>query len=177
MDVRSRILDSALGLAFDSGVAALTQPRIAQAARVRQSHLTYYFPTRAVLLESVAQHMMEGMMEGMRSVARANAGKGAEALAKAITEAVLDTRRARVMLALIVASDEEPAIKTWLSEFIDKLRARIAEVLSDAGLDASQAVLFHTMLVGAAILNVARDNDTSRRETRGTVRAALELLT
>ena len=177
MDVRSKILDAALRLVFESGVAALTQPRIAQAAGVRQSHLTYYFRTRTDLLEGVVQHMMDSMMQGMQAVARAPAGRGAEALARAMGEAVADPRRARLMLALVVASDEEPGIKVWLRAFIGKLRARIAQVLSEAGRDSSQAALFHSMLVGAAILNVARDDDASRRETRSMVRAALELLT
>ena len=174
MDVRSRILDAALTLVYEDGVAALTQPRIAKAAGLRQSHLTYYFPTRAVLLESIAQHMMDGVLQGVLAVAQAHAGKSADALAQAIGEAVSDTRRARVMLALVVASDEEPGIKLWLRDFIDRLRKRIAQILSEAGLDGSQAALFHTLLVGAAILNVARDDDASRRETRGTTRAALE---
>lgn len=177
MDVRARILDAALTLVFKAGVAALTQPRIAQAAGLRQSHLTYYFPTRAVLLEGVAQHMMEGMLQGMQAVARAHAGKGTDALAKAMGALVADPRRARVMLTLIVASDEEPAIKVWLREFISQLRERIGQVFAEAGLDKSRAVLFHTMLVGAAILNVARDDETSRREARSSVRAALELMT
>ena len=177
MSVRTKILDAALQLVFESGVAALTQPRIAQAAGLRQSHLTYYFPTRAVLLEGVAQHMMDGLVQGMQAIAQAHAGKGADALAKAIGDAVSDARRARVMLALVVASDEEPGIKVWLRDFIGKLRARIGQVLSEAGLDSSHAALFHTLLVGAAILNVARDDDAARRETRSMVRAALELLT
>jgi AcrR family transcriptional regulator len=177
MDVRSKILDAALRLVFESGVAALTQPRIAQAAGLRQSHLTYYFPTRAVLLESVVQHMMEGMMRGMAAVAREHAGRDVDALAKAMGDAIADPRRARVMLALVVASDEEPGIKVWLREFIPQLRERIGQVLAEAGLDKSRVALFHTMLVGAAILNVARDDEHSRREARNTARAALELLT
>ena len=176
MDVRSKILQAALRLVFDAGVAALTQPRIAQAAGVRQSHLTYYFPTRAVLLEGVVQHMMEGVIQGMKMVAHAHAGKGADALAKAMGEAVADPRRARVMLALVVASDEEPGIKVWLRAFIRQLRERIGQVLTEAGLDASRVAQFHTMLVGAAILNVARDDASSRREARKSVRTALELL-
>lgn len=177
MDVRAKILDAALHLVLESGVAALTQPRIAQAAGVRQSHLTYYFPTRAVLLEGVAQHMMEGMLQGMQAAAQAHAGKGVDALARAMGELVADPRRARVMLALVVASDEEPSIKVWLREFIGRLRERAGLVLAAAGLDPSRVVLFHTLLVGAAILNVARDDENSRREARSTVRAALELLT
>lgn len=177
MDVRSKILDAALRLVFDSGIAALTQTRIAQAAGVRQGHLTYYFPTRTVLLEGVVQHMMEGMLQGMQAVAHAHAGKGADALAKAMGEVVADPRRARVMLALVVASDEEPGIKVWLRDFIQQLRERIGQVLAEAGLDKSRVALLHTMLVGAAILNVARDDEHSRREARNTARAALELLT
>jgi len=176
MDVRDRILDAALRLVLEAGVAALTQPRIAQAAGVRQSHLTYYFPTRAVLLEGVAQHMMEGMMQGMQAVAQAHVGRGGDALAAAMGELVADPRRARVMLALVVASDEEPGIKLWLREFIGRLRERVGLVLAGAGLDPSRVALFHTLLVGAAILNVARDDENSRREARSTVRAALELL-
>ena len=176
MTVQTRILDAALRLVFESGVAALTQPRIAQAAGVRQSHLTYYFPTRAELLEGIVQHMMDALMQGMQAVAHAHAGKGAGALARAMGEAVADPRRARLMLALVVASDEEPGIKVWLRGFIKRLRGRIAQVLCEAGLDASQVALFHTLLVGAAILNVARDDEGSRREARSSVRAALELL-
>ena len=176
MDVRSKILDAALQLVFESGIAALTQPRIAQAAGLRQSHLPYYFPTRAALLEGVAQHMMDGLMKGMQAVAQANAGRGADALARAMGEAVADPRRARVMLALVVASDEEPAIKVWLRAFIKRLRGKLALLLGEAGLDASGVALLHAALVGAAILNVARDDENSRREARNSVRAALELL-
>jgi AcrR family transcriptional regulator len=46
IDVRTRILEAALGLLAEHGVTELTQPKIAAAAGVRQSHLTYYFPTR-----------------------------------------------------------------------------------------------------------------------------------
>lgn len=176
MDVRSKILDAALQLVFESGIAALTQPRIAQAAGLRQSHLTYYFPTRAILLEGVAQHMMDGMLTGMQAVAQAHAGRGADALAKAMGEAVADPRRARVMLALVVASDEEPGIKIWLREFIRQLRGKMIQLLAEAGLDTSGVALLHATLVGAAILNVARDDEGSRREARHSVRAALEFM-
>jgi len=56
MDVRDRILQAALRLLAESGAHELTQPRVAKAAGVRQSHLTYYFPTRADLLQEVARY-------------------------------------------------------------------------------------------------------------------------
>jgi DNA-binding transcriptional regulator YbjK len=39
--VVGRILDTALGLLRREGVTALTQPRIAKASGLRQSHITY----------------------------------------------------------------------------------------------------------------------------------------
>ena len=57
-DVRQRILDAALGLMAEHGFMEVTQPKIARAAGVRQSHLTYYFPTRADLLKALAVHSL-----------------------------------------------------------------------------------------------------------------------
>ena len=59
MDVRGRILEAALGLLAESGAHELTQPKVARAAGVRQSHLTYYFPTRGELLQEVARHSID----------------------------------------------------------------------------------------------------------------------
>ena len=182
MDVRSRILDSALGLVLESGVAALTQPKIARAAGLRQSHLTYYFPTRAELLQSVVQHMMDAMVSGIAQ--RTSAGKtgpgrrggaGAAALLRGLAEGVSDPRRARLMLALVVASDEQASTKRWLRDFVATLRGRLAALLEAAGLDGSRAAEMHMMLVGAAILNVARDDAASRREARRAAATALQV--
>jgi len=177
MDVRSRILDSALELVLESGVAALTQPKIARAAGLRQSHLTYYFPTRAELLQSVVQHMMEAMVSGIaeRTTAKRRGDSGATALLRGLAEGVSDPRRARLMLALVVASDEQASTKRWLREFIVMLRKKLSTLLESAGLDGSRAAELHMMLVGAAILNVARDDASSRREARLAVTTALQV--
>lgn len=177
MDVRSRILDSALELVLESGVAALTQPKIARAAGLRQSHLTYYFPTRAELLQSVVQHMMDAMVSGIaeRATSRRRRDGGGAALLRGLAEGVSDPRRARLMLALVVASDEQASTKRWLRDFIRVLRTKLAALLESAGLDGSRAAELHMMLVGAAILNAARDDAASRREARRAVRTALQV--
>jgi len=59
MDVRERLLEAALKLLAESGAHELTQPRVAKAEGVRQSHLTYYFPTRADLLQESARYSIE----------------------------------------------------------------------------------------------------------------------
>ena len=61
MDARTKILDAALGLLAKGGAQELTQPRICKAAGVRQSHLTYYFPTIRDLLEGVAKYTLDSM--------------------------------------------------------------------------------------------------------------------
>ena len=62
MDVRSAILDAGSSLLREHGIAALTQPRVAAAAGVKQSHLTYYFPKRADLLIGIATHTVDGLL-------------------------------------------------------------------------------------------------------------------
>ncbi len=62
MSVRQRILDAGVRLLHDEGFAALTQPRIARAAGASQSHLTYYFPTRADLLLAIAEHSVDEVL-------------------------------------------------------------------------------------------------------------------
>lgn len=49
LDLRTRILEAALRVVESQGIAALTQPKVAVEAGIRQSHLTYYFPRRSDL--------------------------------------------------------------------------------------------------------------------------------
>ena len=56
MTVRQSILDAGVALLKEKGIAALTQPQVARAAGIKQSHLTYYYPTRTDLLLAVAEN-------------------------------------------------------------------------------------------------------------------------
>ena len=110
MDVRGRILEAALGLLAESGAHELTQPKVARAAGVRQSHLTYYFPTRGELLQEVARHSIDKL-----------AGQLAQrhgSLADGIAAGAGDKRRSRVMLGLVAAADRDPAIKRRMRRFV-----------------------------------------------------------
>ncbi|HUU74054.1 MAG TPA: TetR/AcrR family transcriptional regulator [Burkholderiales bacterium] len=176
-DVRSRILEAALELLGDHGVSKLTQPSVAKAAGVRQSHLTYYFPTRADLLKATALHSIEVMI-GMLA-ARASEGQlSPDMLAQIASTMVSDKRRARVVLGLVVASDEDREIKGFLRDFVARVRADIGRVVELLGREADpeNIALFHTLIVGAAVLHIARDNTASRRESALIVRYAVEQL-
>jgi AcrR family transcriptional regulator len=176
-DVRTRILQAAVGLLAEHGVSQLTQPKVARAAGVRQSHLTYYFPTRADLLLAVAAHSMDALVGGMASAARAGA-LTRETLAPALVAAASDKRRARVMLGLAVTSDEDGELKTRFRELIAAIRARIGALFAQLGIpvDADTLAACHSMIVGAAVLNLARDDASSRQELQVVVHLAVQRL-
>src|SRR5919198_3703137 len=141
MEVRERILQAALALLAESGAHELTQPRVAKAAAVRQSHLTYYFPTRAVLLQEVARYSIE-QLAGQLAHARPGA------LPAEIAVGAADKRRSRVMLGLVAAADREPKIKRRLRRFIADIRKRMAPVLAAGGppSDAKSGGFFHSVV-------------------------------
>lgn len=176
-DVRTRILEAAISLLGEHGVSRLSQPRVAKAAGVRQSHLTYYFPTRADLLKATALHSIEAMIGTLAG--RALEGRlSAEMLSEIAAEAVGDKCRARIMVGLIVASEEDLEIKGFLRDFVGRVRAGLARVVALLGHEVEQANIarFHTLIIGAAVLHVARDDAASRRESAEMARFAVEHL-
>ena len=63
-----------------AGSSGFKQPRVAAEAGLRQSHLTYYFPTRADLLAGVARAAVERQLEevdaNIRCAIAPGGGKG-----------------------------------------------------------------------------------------------------
>ncbi len=167
MHVRERILQAALGLLAESGAHELTQPRVARAAGVRQSHLTYYFPTRADLLQEVARYSI-GKLAGQLEHARPGA------LPVEIATGAADKRRSRVMLGLVMGADRDPKIKRRMRKFVAELRGRMAPVLAAGGMatDPESVAFFHSCVIGCAVLQLARDNPEARAEARAVLKIA-----
>lgn len=174
MDVRERILQAALGLLAENGAQELTQPRVAKAAGVRQSHLTYYFPTRADLMQEVARYSIE-KLAGQLGHARTH---GPSQVATGIAAASQDKRIVRVMLGLVGAADRDPAIKRQLRRFIGELRGIMGPALAEGGLRAEPACVafFHSVIVGCAVLQLARDNPEAREEAREVLQLAAKFI-
>jgi AcrR family transcriptional regulator len=172
MQVRERILEAALRLLAERGAHELTQPRVAKAAGVRQSHLTYYFPTRGELLQEVARYSID-KLAGQLGAANA------PSLAEGIAAGSADKRRSRVLLGLVGAADQDPAIKRRMRKFIAELRARIAPLLEAGGLqaDPGSVAFFHSVIVGCAVLQLARDNAEARAEARMVLARAAACIT
>jgi AcrR family transcriptional regulator len=174
MDVRERILEAALGLLAESGAHELTQPRVSRAAGVRQSHLTYYFPTRADLLQEVARYSIEklaGQLAGDPEQSPSHVAEG-------IAAGAADKKRVRIMLGLVAAADRDPKIRQRMRRFVSELRARMTPVLGAAGLqtDAESVAFLHSVIIGCAVLQLARDNPDARAEAKAVLKKAAACL-
>ena len=167
MDVRDRILEAALSLLAEGGAHELTQPRVARAAGVRQSHLTYYFPTRGELLQEVARYSIDKLAG---QLAHGTPGS----LPEAIAAGAADKRRSRIMLGLVAAADRDPKIKQRMRKFVGEVRARMTPVLAAAGLatDPESVAFLHAVIVGCAVLQIARDNAEARAEAKKVLKKA-----
>jgi AcrR family transcriptional regulator len=115
---RDRILDAAVRLLEEQGSRGFRQTRIAEEADVRQSHLTYYFPTRSDLAVGVFERIIEQQRaDAIERVPRADdAGLTPERLLKVVKQVVLDPRRARLLLALALETQDEPALTARIRE-------------------------------------------------------------
>lgn len=175
LDVKTRILEAALGLLAEHGVTELTQPKIAAAAGIRQSHLTYYFPTRTDLLKAVAVHSLQSLMAQMAAGAPPG-GFDRSAFARMAGEQVADARRTRVMLGLVITADQDPEVRQFMREFVSTVRTHMGNLMRMFGKapDEDTIAAFHALMVGVAILNVARNDARSRKECAALAKVAVE---
>jgi len=176
MKVRDSVLVAGVTLLKEKGIAALTQPQVAKAAGIKQSHLTYYFPTRADLLLGIAEAVIGAAMENIAS--RLEKKPRHATLAATVAEVMTAGVPTRVIIGLIVAADADPEIRKPLRKLIRHVRAQVQAFLAKTGTGASAetALLFHATVVGLAIMHQAQMNSRSARELKEGVGAMLRLL-
>lgn len=129
--VREKILDAAVDLLREQGARALTQPQVARAAGVLQSHLTYYFPKRNDLLLAVARHSTERAARELRVFLAAQPFAEAEGAVQArvldlTRHLAKDRGRTRILLALLVEADDDPKLAEVIAEGVEVVRAVVA---------------------------------------------------
>lgn len=176
MNIRDSILAAGVTLLKEQGIATLTQPQVAKAAGIKQSHLTYYFPTRAELLLGIAEESIGATIADL--AVRLGEKPRHATLAATVAEVMIAGIPPRAMIGLIVAADADPEIRKPLRKLIKHVRGQVQALLAKAGLSASAdaALLFHAVVVGLAVMHQARMNSESAREVRDGVAAMLELL-
>jgi AcrR family transcriptional regulator len=134
--VPERILDAALSILGESGIRHLTQVHVAHLAGVRQSHLTYYFPTRDDLLNAVTERAVDGIVSGFHRVT-AGAAKGRQRqLLEGLARSVADLAHMRMFVAMIVEADADPAVRKVMRRATERIEGALAEALG--GDDARQ---------------------------------------
>ena len=173
MNRKTAILHAGMDLLKVKGLAALTQPQVAKAAGLTQSHLTYYFPTRDALLLSIAEFSVDTILSELNE--RLTVKPARQTLASEVIRNILDGLPPRVILGLIVASDSDPAIREALQRLISHVRDRIRMLLKKSGLacDYEAALLFHATIVGLAVMHQARQSPISGREIELGIRAII----
>jgi AcrR family transcriptional regulator len=134
--VRERILDAALYILGESGIRDLTQVQVAHRARVRQSHLTYYFPTRDDLLDAVTERAVDGIVSGFRRVTTGAPKGGQRQLLERLARSVADLAHMRMFVAMIVEADADPTVRRVMRRATARIEAALAEALG--GDDARQ---------------------------------------
>jgi AcrR family transcriptional regulator len=177
MGIKEDILMAGSTLLREKGVTALTQPQIAQAANIKQSHLTYYFPTRTNLLLAIAEFTLSTLMENV--AAQLAVKPHGKTLADAISKIMIEGLPPRVILGLIVAADSDPDIRKLLRKLIRHVRTAIQHLLQQAGIaaDDEAARLFHATIVGLAVMHQARLSKESANEVRDGVASLIRVLT
>jgi hypothetical protein len=121
-------------------------------------------------------HSIETLLSSLRAGPGAGRVLTPDKFARFVGEALADKRRARVMLGLIASSDEDREIKQFMREFVERVRQNLAVVAGLLGCapDPASIAAFHMLLVGATILNVARDDAGSRQECAQIARMAVD---
>ena len=183
---REKILTAASELLLNEGFSTLTQQAVAARAGVRQSHVTYYFPTRNDLLRATAQYGVEALLlDPIAAIGVAGAPSrdaSREALREAFRQLLMpdksDRQWFRLMTGLLIASDEDASIRPWLREFDERIMEKLAAGFAAVGVDITldQQHFMHATFIGALHLDMQEKTDESFARVERTVAMALDIV-
>jgi AcrR family transcriptional regulator len=160
-DKREAIVAAALDVIEESGLSGFTQPRVARRAGLRQSHLTYYFPTRADLLRAVAEEAVARRIEVLRVAMSAQ--DPAEKVAR-LVEVLIDPRQTRVLTALAQSADADPGVRRAFGSLGAGIAPLGAALLESFGAEPTEASisLLQATSTGIAVLALAAGGEAFR---------------
>jgi AcrR family transcriptional regulator len=174
---REQILHAAVEVLNSEGFGALTQTHVAERAGVRQSHVTYYFPARNDLLRETAAYGFDAML-GALALGIESGELNYENFREVMNVDIHDRRFARLMSALIVASDEDAQIKPWLANFEAANLEHLKRSFHKLGLPVTldEVAFFHATYVGAVILDLGESTDESLTRAQRKVMMAFDAI-
>jgi len=174
---REQILHAAIEILNAEGFGGLTQTRVAERAGMRQSHLTYYFPARNDLLRETAVYGCEAML-GALALGIDSGQLNIENFREVLAVDIRDRRFARLMCALIVASDEDAEIKPWLASFEAANMEHLKSSFHKLGLPVTidEVAFFHATFVGSVMLDLGESTDDSLLRAQRKVTMAFDTI-
>jgi AcrR family transcriptional regulator len=156
LDHRAKIVEAGLQTLREHGYAGFTQPRVAALAGLRQSHLTYYHPTRLDLLAAVGRAAVDQQLVAVAATfAKLSSLEDA---ARAIADLVTRHENTRILMALAQAGDQEPRLREMFRELADGIVAQamlLLERIGNAPNGEESARLLHAVSVGLAVVDLA----------------------
>lgn len=175
--VRERIVAAALQLIQENGIHLLTQARVSALAGVRQSHLTYYFPTRGEMLQQVVIAGTAAILDTLHGADGSHL-KSIAQFRTLMLRQLQDKRLARLICAVTAASEESPELKPWLHEQhrngIERMRLALAAIgLVPPPLELE---LFRAALSGLLQTSLSSSTAASERRLRELAGYAFERL-
>jgi AcrR family transcriptional regulator len=175
-DRRKQIIEAGLRLLREEGLSGLTQPRIAARTGLRQSHLTYYYPTRATLLAAVAREAIE--LQGAAAQALVARVRSLNSAADVIAEAAGRHENTRVLVALNQAAEQEPEVRALFNELSDNFFGAIVALFDKLGLPQNSASvdLLHAVFVGLSVIDLAACRPDQRARSKAALEVAFEIL-
>ena len=176
-DRRQDIVEAGLATLREHGYAGFTQPRVAARAGLRQSHITYYHPTRLDLLAAVGRAAVDRQLAAVEATFGALSSR--EEAAQALAYLVTRHENTRVLLALAQAGDEEPRLRGLFRELADGIVVRATDFLSRlAGqpVPQEQARFLHVMAVGLAVVDLATGRPDGQQRAADILTTALRLI-
>jgi len=112
IDLRQRILDTAFDIVESVGIKALTQPRLAKALGLRQSHLTYYFPRKVDLVLALLQSSHE---RASAEMSQRGGAASFDAVMGLLEGLIFDRNRMRFFLSIIHETSGDPELRSILA--------------------------------------------------------------
>jgi AcrR family transcriptional regulator len=174
-DRRSKIVEAAIAVLRELGYSGLTQPRVAERAGMRQSHLTYYFPTRLDLLTAAARAAVDGQLAALDKVLD---GRSPRAAAESLAQLLMRSENTRLLMALAEAADKEPELRLLFLELSDGVARRATRLFEELDMTPpdNAVLLLHAVTVGLAILNLATGRPDGEARAAATLETAINLL-
>lgn len=147
-DKRERILHAAIGVLREEGLARFSQPRVAARAGLRQSHLTYYFPSRVDLLHAVADLAVAQRVAALQVIGTVTS---IEQKIAVLAGVLADPEQTRVLIALTESADRDPGVRAAFAALGRELLPTTTELLTSAGVTPTRETLALIQSAGTGI--------------------------